>query len=125
MDSFYIKIFCIISIIVVSILSLDYLLKYLITLYFRNNKNFSICDHSVSIRAKNSAPGAFASNRSKKKEGERSPNKYSGPRKIVYEYLNNLKIISEKAYSYNRFFLINFIIYLIILLLLITILIII
>ena len=74
---------------VVFILSLDYLLKYLILIYLKKNKNLSI-SNKFPIR--------------------------------VYDYLNNLKIISKIEFSYNKFFLINFIIYFILLILLIIIL---
>lgn len=42
MDSYYIKIFCILGIIIISILALDYLLKFFIFCYLKKNQNLII-----------------------------------------------------------------------------------
>ena len=42
MDSLYIKIFCLFGLIVIFIISLNYLLKFLITLYFIKDKDVCI-----------------------------------------------------------------------------------
>ena len=90
MDFYYIKIFCILGIIVCSILSLDYLLKFIIYSYFKKDVDVII------------------------------PNKLP---KMVYNYLNDLKILSKLEESSHRFFLMNFILYFVILCILIFILI--
>jgi hypothetical protein len=45
MDPFYIKIFCILGIMVISIFTLDYLLKYFISTLFKNYGNLNISNN--------------------------------------------------------------------------------
>ena len=89
---YYIKILCIFSIIIISIFTLDYLLKYFLSIFFKKNKNLNISDEFP---------------------------------KLVYDYLNDIKILAELDESNNRFYLINFFIYITILVFFIIILIII
>ena len=92
LDSYYIKICTIFLLIGAIIISLDYLLKYLITLYFIKDKEVII------------------------------PTKLP---KIIYDYLNDLKIISKINESIYKFFLINFVTFVIFIFIIIIILIVI
>ena len=74
LDPFYIKIFCIVGLIISFIVGLDYLFKYIIYSYFKKDVDVII------------------------------PTKLP---KIVYNYLNDLKFLSQKSNTYIKFCLMN------------------
>ena len=86
LDPFYIKIFCVIALIVCFIVALDYLLKYIIYSYFKKDVDVII------------------------------PTKLP---KLVYNYLEHLKILSNIDAPLHKVFLWNFAIYVFLIFLLI------
>ena len=88
LDPFYIMIFNIVGIIIISILGINYLLKYLLYLYFNKNKN---------LRISNKLPKLLYD--------------------YIYEIKIISDIGSKNGINYARFFLLNFFIYLFILIL--------
>lgn len=90
LDPFYIKIFCVIGLIVCFIVALDYFVKFIIITYFKKDVDVII------------------------------PNKLP---KMVYNYLNHLKILSKIEISFQKVFLVNLFIYVFIIFLLILLLI--
>ena len=91
-DSYYIKIICVIGIIVGFILALDNFVQLIIYSYFKKD-----ADAIISTKLP----------------------------KIIYNYLNDLKILTKLDISYSKFFLYNLVLYIFIIFLLIIILIII
>lgn len=88
LDPFYIMIFNIVGIIIISILGINYLLKYLLYLYFNKNKN---------LRISNKLPKLLYD--------------------YIYEIKIIRDIGSKNGINYARFFLLNFFYYLFILIL--------
>ena len=99
MDPFYIKIFSIFGIIVLSIFSLNYLFKYLICLYFIKNKDLSISDKLPKIVYKYLVDIKFMSlhstmeKRVPVQEGEVNASRFYLTYFIIYFSINILYII--------------------------------